>query len=741
MDGSTVPGWPVNMGFALGSPPSCIDLDGDGFSDIVFSTRDRRVNAFSMRGAQLEGWPVQLDSRTVEGCCAVGQMDPAAGGPQVAAACEDSLVYLLDADGSLAGTWRWPYRVPALPTSPLIVGSGSQGAVVAAASDGEIWVWDSEGRTVQGLAITHPEGVQETPAAGDIDGDGTVELVVAGLTGRLAAYDLGIDSPGPWPQQQSDSRNSGNYGLQFLPVATVGDILGEQSGDVQVRYTTSGGSVSCVQAAYSTDAGMTWSGDADATYAPGVVTWHSRGDLGSADEPDCRIRITPVGPSGPGIAGLSTVFHVDNNFPPTIYLSQPHLDADGRLSIPYSLEEPEGDVIQIQAQYSLDDGATWVNAHLSGSTLEIESWLYGEPFFWNAITDAGEDNIEASVIRVRAADADTGPWAELDLSEGASMAASSGQVIAPSTVARGRVRLGIRLPGLDRDEVGYEYSLDGISWRTATVEASEEARFTPYEYEVIWDSDIDAPGVDCAAARFRVVPPGGSGGVAVPSSPFRLDNNVPPSVRITSPGRYDVFEGLVPVTLSLSDPEGDLLTVLLEFSTSADGVWRRAGGVLGNGPFGPGETSPVVNWNSTEDLPGSDMEGILLRALAIDSDTTRSETAGPLAIRNGSLPRVVEASVSGSDPRSVTVRFVLSDPGSRELELSVTYSLDGGSTWRAASASGDIYGLRSTGYSGEIGWIPSADIADPPATVLLRLTPLCRNASGTPLILELDLDD
>jgi hypothetical protein len=202
-----------------------------------------------------------------------------------------------------------------------------------------------------------------------------------------------------------------------------------------------------------------------------------------------------------------------------------------------------------------------------------------------------------------------------------------------------------------------------------------------------------------------------------------------------------VFEGLVPFTLSMSDPEGDALTVLLEYSTSAEGEWRRAAGVLGNGPFGPGETSPVVSWNSSEDLPGSDMEGILVRALAIDSDTTRSEPAGPLALRNGSLPRVVEASVSGSDPGSVTVRFVLADPGSRDLELSVTYSLDGGRTWRTASATGDIYGLHSPGYSGEIGWVPVTDIADPPATVLLKLTPLCRNASGTPLILELDLDD
>jgi len=195
------------------------------------------------------------------------------------------------------------------------------------------------------------------------------------------------------------------------------------------------------------------------------------------------------------------------------------------------------------------------------------------------------------------------------------------------------------------------------------------------------------------------------------------------------------------VTLSLSDPEGDLLTVWLEYSTSGDGVWRRAGGVLGNGPFGPGEPAPVVNWNSSEDLPGSDMEGVLLRALAIDSDTTRSEAAGPLALRNGSLPRVVEASVSGSDSRGVTVRFVLSDPGSRELELSLTYSVDNGMTWRQAAASGDVYGLRSPGYSGEIGWMPSTDIADPPASVLLKLTPLCRNASGTPLILEIDLDD
>ncbi len=82
---------------------------------------------------------------------------------------------------------------------------------------------------------------------------------------------------------------------------------------------------------------------------------------------------------------------------------------DSRYLLRYAVEDPEGDIIQLQAQFSTDDGNTWDLMHLGGSSLEIEPWFYGEPVVWNAVRDLGHVDVDNVQIRIRAADADPGP--------------------------------------------------------------------------------------------------------------------------------------------------------------------------------------------------------------------------------------------------------------------------------------------------------------------------------------------
>lgn len=742
-EADVLPGWPVHVGFAAGSNPVTTDVDANGVTDVVFAAQNRRVYVIDVMGNPIRDWPFMLDDRSVRGSVAIGALRTEASEPQVALSTLDSLVYLIDSDGSLAGAWRWPNRPSGQPTSPIMVGTDRSGGVLVGCDDGMVYCWDAEGRRVDGFPIDHGQKILHTPAAGDVTGDGNLEVVVVGMHGLLRAYRISSSGsrPGPWPQLLSDPRNSGTYGASYMPVAVPDEVTGEQSGPVRIGFRIEGGSYEDVAVAYSTNAGYSWSTTSNYTLSGDTLIWFTQRDLPSADLPECKVRITPKSSSEPGIAGMTNIFRVDNNVPPTLYLEQPEKLENGRYRIYYAVEDPEGDIIQLQAQYSAA-GGPWRNADLSGSTLEIEPWLYGEPVVWIPEEDALSLPPESLALRVRAADADPGQWDVLETLAGKPGRLLTGQILAPTTEVGGEVTLGVRLsdPGDDTLEVSYQYSLDGgESWKPATVTEPEAGAPRTYDFEIVWDSERDEPGVDLPSVLFRAIPEDFSRGVAVPSSPFSVDNNVSPRISLESPGRFDVFHGLVPVRFEASDREGDDLWMGVEYRLHGTGEWMAAEGIMRSGPYAKSSYRSVVNWNSSADLPGVHSVEIDLRLLAIDGDTTRSRTVGPIVLRNGSLPSVLQASAAEVDPvgESVEIIFELGDPEQRTMDLDVEYSTDQGRTWQQADISGSTIGLIGRAYQGSLSWRYGSDLPAGIGSALLRLTPKAGEVIGAPRTVEL----
>lgn len=742
ISGMLLPGWPAGTGFSVSAAPVSADLDADGLSDIIFATGDRKVHALDLHGARLPGWPYTLDSRPVKGTLAIGVIDCAAGRLQVSLATEASLLYLIDSDGSLAGTWRWPVAVGGKPTCPLLLSTWDRNTVLACTDDGSVLTWDSDGEILEERSFVHPEGVLYAPAAGDVDGNGITDIVVPGVNGLLAAYPVGSASPGPWPMSYADASNSGSYGLGTLPMLTISGLSGEYTGDVNVQFCSSGGLLTGLDVSWSTDAGLSWTQTRSFSETGSGIVWRSRDDLGSVEARDVRLRITPRCASGPGIAGVSSIIRIDNNSPPGLYLTAPELVSDGTYRIDYAVEDAESDVLSLQGQYSVDGGLTWTPAVLRGSTLEIDPWLYGEPLEWDAGPDlarvAGEGGL---TFRMRALDADEGEWSVIEGFGSDSSSAHAGQVLAPDYEVSGRVRLGVRLPGVE-DIIGgvdYEFSLDdGITWSRATISAPGEFDPRFYEREIVWESRIDAPGVDTGRARFRASPSGGRT-LPVPSSAFHLDNNSPPVIDLTSPGARSVHRGLVPVVLAMTDEEGDGLSVGIQYRALGSDAWVTATGVMDSGPFGPEGYRRTLGWNSSADLPGAEEEEIEFRAFAADMDTTFSAVVSPVAIVNTSLPAVIQA-VANVDPETgrVSLQYEMTDPEGMALDAAVSLSLDGGVTWRPATTEGS--GAAGAGGPGMVTWLSRRDVSEVPARVLLRITPSTRNRTGTPRTVEVLLE-
>ena len=745
-EGSILPGWPINTGYTLGSIPVTADIDADGLGDVLFTTYNNRLYAVSSSGNRIEGWPFFLDARSPRGALAIGHLDPDIIGLQLAVSCLDSSVTLINGSGRIAGKWRWPNVTGGLPTSPIISRTSDGLGVIVGSDIGYVYAWNANGNTIDGFPIDFGQPISRTPAAGDIDGDGNQELVVLGRSGKLASFSISTLSAttGSWEQMLCDESNSGTYGISYLPVARAGNIAHEASGGVVLSYEISGTNVTDVSLAYSTNAGYSWNETSSFRDDGGSIIWYSDEDLPGQDIEQCALKVTPYCPDGPGVSGLSNVFHVDNNTPPTLYLFTSEEVSNGCYILQYAVEDPESDIIQLQAQYSIDRQETWNNAHLTGSTYEIPSWFYGEPFRWNARNDIGSTDIEDLALRVRAADSDPGPWSVLGDLHLESNGLLCGQIIAPDVEVSGRITLGVRLTDPEENplDVQYEYSTDaGITWTTATVLESSIPAACTYQYEIIWESDMDIPGFDGYEVKFRVIPGDLDSGEAVPSSPFHVDNNRLPSITVTSPGNWEHFDGSVPISFRISDLEEDEISLVLQYKLEGSSIWIPAAGLNVNEVYLPYSYQSTVTWNSSEDLPGIEPMELRIRLGAVDADTAFSEAAGPLSINNSRLPSVMQAAVSdvSLDNSAVTISYELIDPRNRTVDLQVTVSMDGGETWQEASVSGDIFGRSSSSYEGELVWHFDTCLDDRPHEVLLKITPVSGALLGKPKILEITL--
>ena len=169
---NTVPGFPLNMGGQIMTPPALADIDGDGKRDIlVFS--DRKIFAYNVAGALLDNFPIT-----------VSPASPLSSAPVIAD---------IDGDGNAD--------------------------VVAVSSDGIVAAYERNGKLVRGFPLQSGKGKQSVAVfdvpAGPLSTVGIGLAVASSDDGSVSAWRTGfVQSPGPrlnrpWPQYQKDAQRSG----------------------------------------------------------------------------------------------------------------------------------------------------------------------------------------------------------------------------------------------------------------------------------------------------------------------------------------------------------------------------------------------------------------------------------------------------------------------------------------------------------------------------------------------------
>ena len=219
-DETLVTGFPIDMVDSGESSPILFDMDGDGDHEIITATGGGRVHAYQHDGTELAGWPVQT---AVTERWHAGQAAEAAGiSPLRDGFIATVAVGDLDGDG--------------------------QAEVLAASGSGFVYAWNVDGSEKSGWPVEMigraPEefggadawdnGFAGAPTLADLDDDGTLEVIVAGMDQRLYVFDYSGAPWGPYPLELCAPELCGTAGNRIINGVAVGDVDGDGDMDLGV---------------------------------------------------------------------------------------------------------------------------------------------------------------------------------------------------------------------------------------------------------------------------------------------------------------------------------------------------------------------------------------------------------------------------------------------------------------------------------------------------------------------------
>ena len=175
-DGSNRTGFPVSVpttGAGISPSPALADMNGDGFLDIVYAATNGRVYVFDRNGAQVPPWTAASRFSSLT-----------SGATRASAVVAD-----IDGDG-------WNDVVAGDETGSLAALSGATGAMLP------------------GFPIALAAEASGTPALCDCDGDGMSEIVAVDHGGTVHVWDydspFSPGGPAPWPQFRHDAQRTGS---------------------------------------------------------------------------------------------------------------------------------------------------------------------------------------------------------------------------------------------------------------------------------------------------------------------------------------------------------------------------------------------------------------------------------------------------------------------------------------------------------------------------------------------------
>ncbi|MFO7897320.1 MAG: FG-GAP-like repeat-containing protein [Candidatus Cloacimonadales bacterium] len=211
LDGTPMPGWPVNNSYYIWSSPACGDIDGDGVNEIVATSRNNTTGnigelyAYNLDGTPVDGFPVTLaGGGTMNATLADLDND---GALEILVNVRNSpqgWVYAYHGDGTVVE--GWPFELDYVPGASISVAdlNNNGSPEVVALSYNKIFVLDNAGNLLPGWPFTE-NGVTisySQPTLYDMDGDGDKEILYGACSdngGKVYAFQHDGTMVDGWP--------------------------------------------------------------------------------------------------------------------------------------------------------------------------------------------------------------------------------------------------------------------------------------------------------------------------------------------------------------------------------------------------------------------------------------------------------------------------------------------------------------------------------------------------------------
>jgi len=225
------------------------DLDGDGADELAFVATDS-VTFFTHTGAELAGWPQSVDH---EGCyygCWVNQTPVVANvvgdeKPEVIIANDSGELFVWKESGELL---IGPTPIDARYVAVEDMDGDGVNDIVTTGFHGTVSVWRADSGALEPVfeqSLSADYVYVSPPALGDVDGDGNKEIAVAVTDWyyytETNLYLLGVDGVRPgWPRLINEQSFSG------VTAPVLGDL--DQDGTLEVVMSSVSGRVFALQA-------------------------------------------------------------------------------------------------------------------------------------------------------------------------------------------------------------------------------------------------------------------------------------------------------------------------------------------------------------------------------------------------------------------------------------------------------------------------------------------------------------
>ena len=200
-----MPGWPQSMyvpSYYAPSGVNLVDIDNDGFLEIISGCTDGSVHVWDYQGNELPGWP-KFGLELIQSKAAVGDIDPDYPGLEILVVGKLNTLYAWHNDGTAVTGWPLTVGETSGFKSPVLFDIDGDGFLEIILEQktyptGQVIVFNRDGAIYPGWPQPLDYLGVATPAVGDLDNDGEIEICAVSYNSVFLWDKNGVAKPG-WP--------------------------------------------------------------------------------------------------------------------------------------------------------------------------------------------------------------------------------------------------------------------------------------------------------------------------------------------------------------------------------------------------------------------------------------------------------------------------------------------------------------------------------------------------------------